>query len=70
MANHLLAIDDEPELLALLRRIAEASGYKVDTTTDPDAFKTIVGAGPPSVILIDLQMPGCDGVELLELLLL
>lgn len=68
MPNHLLAIDDEPELLALLRRIAEACGYRVDTTTDPDVFKKIVRAAEPSVILIDLQMPSCDGVELLEFL--
>jgi EAL domain-containing protein (putative c-di-GMP-specific phosphodiesterase class I)/ActR/RegA family two-component response regulator len=68
MANHLLAIDDEPELLAILSRIAESSGFKADTTTDPEAFKAIVRSEELSVIVIDLQMPGCDGVELLEFL--
>lgn len=68
MTNHLLAIDDEPALLTIISRAGEASGYKVDATTDPEAFKSIVRAGGPTVIMIDLQMPGCDGVELLEFL--
>jgi EAL domain-containing protein (putative c-di-GMP-specific phosphodiesterase class I)/ActR/RegA family two-component response regulator len=68
MTNHLLAIDDEPELLALLSRTAKAWGYTVDTTTDPEVFKTVARTGEPNIILIDLQMPGYDGVELLEFL--
>ena len=32
MTNHLLAIDDEPELLAIVGRVATSSGYKTDTT--------------------------------------
>jgi EAL domain-containing protein (putative c-di-GMP-specific phosphodiesterase class I)/CheY-like chemotaxis protein len=68
MANHLLMIDDEAGMLDIVRHAARSLDFRVDATTDPEAFKAIVRAGSPDVIMIDLQMPGCDGVELLEFL--
>jgi len=68
MINHLIAIDDEPEILSVLRKFGEACGYRVDTTADPEIFKSILRNGRPNVVIVDLQMPDCDGVELLEYL--
>jgi EAL domain-containing protein (putative c-di-GMP-specific phosphodiesterase class I) len=67
-ANHLVAIDDEPELLAIVARTAESAGFKVDATTDPEIFKATIRRSAPSVVLMDLQIPGCDGIELLRFL--
>ena len=64
--NLLLAIDDEPALLDIIQRVARLSDFEVTTTTDPALFRTSFAENPPSVILMDLQMPGCDGIELLH----
>jgi DNA-binding response OmpR family regulator len=66
--DFLLAIDDEPELLAIVERVAEGVGFKVACTTKPEEFKAVVCENEPSVVLLDLQMPDCDGVELLRFL--
>jgi len=68
MSNHLLAIDDEPGFVAIISRTAESSGFVVDATTDPNTFKTVVSTTSPTVVLLDLQMPDCDGIELLRFL--
>jgi len=64
--NRLLVIDDEPALTTIIRRIAEASGYEVVVTQDAAMFLNTVRSWGPTVIMLDLQMPGMDGVQLLR----
>jgi CheY-like chemotaxis protein len=64
----LLVIDDEPAITALIRRIAESSGYNVVATSDPEVFKQHVRNEPPDLICIDLAMPHVDGIELMRFL--
>jgi CheY-like chemotaxis protein len=64
----LLVIDDDPLVCTLARRIAEACGYEVRTTTEAEAFKTQCVEYLPDVISLDLSIPGCDGIELLRYL--
>ena len=64
----LLVIDDEPAITALIRRIAEACGYEVSATSDPEAFKQHVRTAAPDVICMDLAMPQMDGIELMRFL--
>lgn len=68
--NHdrLLSIDDEPAVCELIKNVAEDVGYAVRTTSDPDEFRDSVRSFDPTVIVLDLQMPGADGVELLRYL--
>jgi len=68
MSLSLLAIDDQPEILGIVLRVAKELGIEAAATTDPREFKEIVRGGSPEVILLDLQIPGCDGVELLRFL--
>jgi EAL domain-containing protein (putative c-di-GMP-specific phosphodiesterase class I)/CheY-like chemotaxis protein len=68
MDNFLVAIDDEPELLAIVTRAAEELGFRVAATTDPEIFKAMIRGGNPAVVMMDLQMPDCDGIELLRFL--
>jgi EAL domain-containing protein (putative c-di-GMP-specific phosphodiesterase class I) len=68
MSSHLLAIDDEPAFLAIISRTAESSGFAVDATTNPAVFKTLISTTTPTIVLLDLQMPDCDGIELLRFL--
>lgn len=63
-----LVIDDHPEIAQLIRRVAEGSGFEVCVTTDAEAFKAEYDRIEPALLLLDLQMPGMDGIELLRFL--
>jgi CheY-like chemotaxis protein len=66
--NSLFVIDDEPAICTLIQRIGEGCGYPVAVTSDPAIFKQQFRAVAPSVICLDLAMPGSDGIELLRFL--
>jgi CheY-like chemotaxis protein len=66
--NSLFVIDDEPAICALIQRIAEGCGYPVAVASDPALFKQQFHAVEPSVICLDLAMPGSDGIEMLRFL--
>ena len=68
MHNIVLAIDDESAFLDIIRVVAKTANFAATVTTDPAAFKDALSAQPPSVVLLDLQMPGCDGIEMLHVL--
>jgi EAL domain-containing protein (putative c-di-GMP-specific phosphodiesterase class I) len=68
MENVVLAIDDEPALLEIIQKVASSANYVVHATTEPGVFQATLSAQPPSVVLLDLQMPDCDGIELLRVL--
>jgi CheY-like chemotaxis protein len=66
--NALFVIDDEPAICTLIQRIAEGCGYAVAVASDPGLFKQQFQAVSPSVICLDLAMPGSDGIEMLRFL--
>ena len=66
--NRLLSIDDEPAVCELIKNVAEDVGFAVETTSDPDEFRATVRSFDPTVVVLDLQMPRADGVELLRYL--
>src|SRR5438093_5105424 len=66
--DRLLVIDDEPSLGDLVRRVAELSGFEVVVTQDPSVFINTERRWQPTVILLDLKMPGTDGIQLLRTL--
>ena len=68
MAPRLLIVDDEPEICDLLGRIGRESGYDVVTANHADEFKSALSAGEADVIVLDLTLPGTDGIELLNYL--
>jgi CheY-like chemotaxis protein len=60
----ILIVDDNPTNLKLVAYLMKASGYEVSTAIDADAALADIRAKPPSLILMDLQLPGIDGLEL------
>lgn len=68
MALRLLIIDDEPDICELVREIAEGVGYEVATANRAEEFKEAFAAAEPQVIMLDLTLPGTDGIELLNYL--
>jgi CheY-like chemotaxis protein len=65
-ALRLLLIDDDPAFCRLVKRVAEPHGFEVITTGDPEKFKRTAQSWNPTLIVMDLQMPGTDGIELLR----
>jgi TonB family protein len=57
--------DDEPFLAALAEAVSRES-FSTRTATSLAAAKLAIAAGPPDVVLIDLQLPDGNGMELLE----
>jgi DNA-binding NtrC family response regulator len=62
----LLAIDDSPENLELIRAALEHSEVEVLTSEDPEAGLEIFLRVRPRIVLLDLLMPKMTGIELLE----
>jgi CheY-like chemotaxis protein len=59
-----LIVDDNPTNLKLVAYLVRANGYDVDTAGDAEAALAAIAANRPDVILMDLQLPGIDGLEL------
>ena len=64
----LLVIDDEPALAEFVAHAARACGFKPVLTLDDTQFKREFESGRPDAAVLDLGMPGMDGVELLRFL--
>src|SRR3990172_1475977 len=61
-----LAVDDEQAFVLLLRRIIEGEGYTVRTASDGNEALTVARSFMPHLLIVDLKMPGMDGITLIE----
>ena len=64
--NRLLVVDDEPSIGRLVKRVAESVGFEVIATENPVVFAKTARQWHPSVIMLDLSIPGTDGIQLLR----
>jgi two-component system response regulator ResD len=58
-----LVVDDEPMVREVLARYLEKDGFAVDTASDGVAALERFEAGRPDLVLLDLMLPGVDGLE-------
>ena len=68
--KHLLIVDDEREFGEFVKTVAEAMGYIVTVTEKAADFQKSYRDNPPTNIILDMVMPGVDGVELINWLAL
>ena len=59
----ILAVDDTPESLALLVKILSPAGYQVRPADSGELALAAAAASAPDLILLDVRMPGMDGLE-------
>ena len=59
----MLVVDDEPSLTDLVRGYLEREGYRVVTAADGVAALEAIRRDRPEVVVLDLMLPGIDGVE-------
>jgi two-component system, cell cycle response regulator DivK len=62
MAN-VLVIEDNPTNMKLAVTLLETAGHQVLTATDAEAGLALARAERPALILMDIQLPGMDGLE-------
>jgi CheY-like chemotaxis protein len=63
-ADTILVVDDEPVNLELARVLLQLDDYNVRLATNAQEALTVLRDCRPRLILVDLQMPGMDGLEL------
>jgi len=66
--NRLLVIDDQPDLCEFIAEVATHVGYESRAVSEPTAFRQCYADFKPTFIVLDLQMPEADGIELLRFL--
>ncbi len=62
----MLVIDDEKNILESIRMVLSYENYLVDTARDAMEGIAMVGTGQPDIILLDVKMPGIDGLTALK----
>ncbi|HEV8324102.1 MAG TPA: response regulator [Myxococcota bacterium] len=60
----LLVVDDNPANLKLLRLTLQLEGFEVRTAEDAEEALRVLASFRPRLILMDLQLPGMDGLDL------
>jgi len=63
MAERILVVEDDRRIRDLLRRGLIFEGYAVDTAEDGEAALRIARERPPEAVVLDLMLPGIDGLE-------
>ena len=64
----LLTIDDDQEIVDTICAIGVRAGFRTVSSTSSDRLRELVEAAKPDVVVLDLQMPGDDGVSALRYL--
>ena len=63
--TRILTVDDDPQTLRYVRDALAGAGYAPIVTADPQEAASLVEANDPHLVLLDLMLPGTDGIELM-----
>ena len=67
-ARRVMVVDDDEEIVEMTRLILESGGYRVIPALSGEEALKAVSSARPDLILLDINMPGMDGWEILKLL--
>ena len=62
----ILAVDDDDQALGYIRDALVKSGYAVIATGDPEDVSRLVEEEKPHLVLLDMMLPGVDGIDLMK----
>lgn len=62
----ILVIDDDPAITSMLRRGLAYEGYTVVVAASGSAGLALARQQPPNLVILDIMMPGMDGLEVLR----
>ena len=63
MADRILIVEDEINIATPTRKHLERDGFEVEHVVSGEEALAVVEANPPSLIVLDLNLPGIDGLE-------
>lgn len=66
--GRILVVDDEPDLLFMLRRILARAGHEITQADNGAVALASVRQSPPDLVITDIMMPVMNGVELIRAL--
>ncbi len=64
----ILLVDDDPDNLKIVKRLLEKEGYLVESATSGQQGLSLLDSYRPDLVLLDVNMPGMDGLETIQLL--
>ncbi|MSR82988.1 MAG: response regulator transcription factor [Candidatus Latescibacteria bacterium] len=68
MTTKILIVEDEPDILELLCYNLRQAGFEITTAEDGEVALRLAEQHPPDLVVLDLMLPGMDGLELCRLL--
>lgn len=66
MKNKILLIEDEVDIVGIYSEVLTEAGYKVDPATDGDSGMKKIKEGNWDLLLLDIMLPGKDGLRILQ----
>ena len=63
LSDTILVVDDEQRIVDLARMYLEQDGFRVTSTTNGTAAKRMILKDKPNLVVLDLMLPGMDGLE-------
>ncbi|MCB0183779.1 MAG: response regulator, partial [Caldilineaceae bacterium] len=67
-AAEILVVDDDPQIVRLVRSYLEQAGFRVVTAEDGEVALHIIRTSRPDLVILDLMLPGRDGLSLTQLI--
>ncbi|MDE0076118.1 MAG: response regulator [Caldilineaceae bacterium] len=64
--TRILVVDDEPHALRYIRDVLSKSGYDPIVTGEPEDVERLIAQEGPHLVLLDMMLPGVDGIDLMR----